>query len=174
MFVDKALKVGGFSSEVRNMILTASPRWNMRLWLMGVFPKKWFLLEVLKRGTHFTPTCWSSVSKISLGCLLRILRFKRLRPVLAISHLLYADDMLITYCANLQNAPAIVNSLNIYCSRSGQLNNWKSNVLFSSNLCKSLKRNIKYLLGLKEVRRDAIYLGNNLLFGRNKTKNFGD
>lgn len=51
-------------------------------------------------------------------------------------------------------------------------NSEKSSVIFSGKLCSKLKHIIKAELGFKEMKEGAIYLGNTLIFGKSKIKEF--
>ncbi|KAH7516900.1 hypothetical protein FEM48_Zijuj09G0004100 [Ziziphus jujuba var. spinosa] len=63
-----------------------------------------------------------------------IREIKICRRASAISYLLYADDILVAYRANSQNAKAIQEVLNVYSQWSSQLPNFdKSKILFSKN-----------------------------------------
>lgn len=95
------------------------------------------------------------------------------REAPAISHLLYTDDILISCKANSGNASSIAKVLHKFGLWSGQLANpEKSHLLFSKNEDKKNKRLVKELLGFKELHAYSICLGNTLVFGRNKTKEF--
>lgn len=48
----------------------------------------------------------------------------------------------------------------------------KSNIMFSCNTPLLVKRNIIDLLGLNEMGDKTVYLGNLLIFGKNKSKDF--
>lgn len=48
----------------------------------------------------------------------------------------------------------------------------KANVLFSGKTNLRIQKGVKDILGLKEMTTDTIYLGNSLIFGQNKSKEF--
>lgn len=46
-------------------------------------------------------------------------------------------------------------------------------MMISKNTTRLLKKNIKEKLSLKDLTMNSVYLENNLIFGRNKSKEFG-
>lgn len=90
-----------------------------------------------------------------------------------ISHLMYANDLLIMCRTDLKEAEVIKDCLDKFCSWSGQaINAYKSNILFSKYASRLDRRTIRDILGFKDMGNRAIYLGNSLVLGRNKTKEF--
>lgn len=93
------------------------------------------------------------------------------RNALAISHIMYADDLLIMCRANKEEAMAVNNCFEKYCEWSSQeINGRKSSILFSRFTDKRDIHAIKKIFGFKEMASDSIYLGNHLFSSRNKTK----
>lgn len=85
---------------------------------------------------------------------------------LPISHLFFADDILIFCRANREKVKAVAKCMQQYCDWIGQLvNKVKSGCFFSKNVTGSLKASVKNILSIKELANDAKYLGN-LLFIR--------
>ena len=90
------------------------------------------------------------------------------------SHLLYADDILIACRANKENAITINKALEKFGGWSGQqINSEKSYILFSKNTKMIDRRAVKDVMGFKEMGDKSMYLGNNLVFGQKKSKEFG-
>lgn len=104
----------------------------------------------------------------------RIQGIKICREAPAITHILYADDLLISCRANMLNATAVADVVEQFCCWLGQqVNKDKSHVLLSKNTNRLLKKIIEEKLSLKDLRANSLYLCNNLVFGRNKSKEFG-
>lgn len=100
-------------------------------------------------------------------------RFGRTGP--AISHLFFADDILIFFRANKENVDVINDCLEQYCGWTGQaINVEKSGCFFSRNTRGRTKALVKQILNLREIRNDAKYLGNPFFVGRNKASLFED
>lgn len=96
------------------------------------------------------------------------------RETPAISHLLYADDLVIACRATKQEAAFVRECFKKYCLWSGQLaNEDKSSIYFSKGTDKRVKQGIKRITRLKEMKTTSIYLGNSLILGRSKVKDFG-
>ena len=64
-----------------------------------------------------------------------------------VTHVMYADDILLFSKATRSNATAIMNCIQKYCRWSGQsLNNMKSGVFFSNQIDRDKRRAIKHVL----------------------------
>lgn len=89
----------------------------------------------------------------------------------AISHLMYADDLLVMCSANEKNMRLLkIAQMSIVLG-------WprdKPSIIFSKkkNTNSRANRNIKAQMDLKEMEKQSIYLGNSLILGRNISKDF--
>lgn len=91
----------------------------------------------------------------------------------AVSHIMYADDLLIMGRANKVDASVIKVCFDIYCDWTWQKANLdKSFIILSRNTRAQERRIIKELMGFKEMSNDSVYLGNTFVMGINKTKEF--
>ncbi|XP_056695804.1 uncharacterized protein [Spinacia oleracea] len=91
----------------------------------------------------------------------------------AVSHLLFADDILLFARANRRECQKIVDILNIYEAASGQKINYdKSEVSFSKGVCESRKGELLDILKMKQVDEHAKYLGIPTIIGRSKKSVF--
>lgn len=96
------------------------------------------------------------------------------RNALAISHILFADDILLMCKANQSNANAIATIIESFCVKSGQMvNKDKSHILFSKNTSARTRLTVKCTLSLKDLRNDGICLGNNFIMGKSNVKEIG-
>lgn len=90
-----------------------------------------------------------------------------------ISHLLYADDILVTYKENPENAKVVEKCLELCSTWSGhQANSDKFSLLFSPKRDVKAKRSINTIMGFKTMKKDSFYLGNVLISGRNKPNDY--
>nr|XP_048337066.1 uncharacterized protein LOC125424269 [Ziziphus jujuba var. spinosa] len=116
----------------------------------------------IREGDPLSPFIFILCSEIFSRLMKRnndIQGIKIYRRALAISHLLYVDDILVACRANSQNAKAIQEMLNVYSQWSGQLPSFdKSKILFSKNTPGRSKMSIKELLEFKELKSGSIYL----------------
>ncbi|KAH7514410.1 hypothetical protein FEM48_Zijuj11G0086700 [Ziziphus jujuba var. spinosa] len=133
----------------------------------------------IRQGDPLSPILFILCSEILSRLLLkeedqdRLHGIKVDRNAPAISHLMYADDLIISCRANHRDATIIKECLSYFCSWSGQeVNEEKSNIFFSRSTPRKAKMAIKEILGFKDLGTSTIYLGNSLVFGRNKTKEF--
>ncbi|PKU67952.1 Putative ribonuclease H protein [Dendrobium catenatum] len=89
-----------------------------------------------------------------------------------ISHLLYADDILIFSNTKEDNIKKIKKIMEKYCCWTGQIiNKNKSSLIFSKNTCRRRKKKISMLLGIKESK-DLYYLGIKLTQRRRSASDF--
>ncbi|KAF3455230.1 hypothetical protein FNV43_RR05678 [Rhamnella rubrinervis] len=103
----------------------------------------------------------------------RIQCIKLSKAVLAVSHLLYADDMLLSCKANNINAANLNNSLSKYSMWFGQQSNPdKSNIFFSPRTKSVIRKKVNVILGFKEMGARVVYLGNALLFSHKRAKEY--
>ena len=90
-----------------------------------------------------------------------------------ITHVMYADDILLFSKATRSNATAIISCIRKYCLWSGQsLNNMKSGVFFSKQTDWNKQRAIKHVLQMRSLKKDAIYLGSPLFLTKARSKDF--
>lgn len=91
----------------------------------------------------------------------------------AITHLSFADDLLVFCRANIREAREVDSFLKMYCCWSGQLvNKHKSFIYFSPNTLPEVKSAVSNALMLHTMKKDSHYLGLPLFWGRDKTKYF--
>jgi hypothetical protein len=108
----------------------------------------------------------------SLG-LIHDIKMARMCP--SISHLLFADDVIIFSKANPSEAEAILRCLNIYSAWSGQhINMSKSAIFFSKNCKSSIKAVVNDILHLALIPYRAKYLGIPLFMHKSKKESFID
>ncbi|KAI0496381.1 hypothetical protein KFK09_022697 [Dendrobium nobile] len=83
-----------------------------------------------------------------------------------ISHLLYADDVMVFVEARISNVKVIKEIIKKYCNWTGQkVNTAKSGLLFGKAVNTRMKRKIKNILGYKEVK-EFCYLVSKLVLRR--------
>lgn len=86
---------------------------------------------------------------------------------------MYADDLLIMCRVKPQEAEVVNAYFKKYYEWFGQQANMeKSSIVFSKNSSRRDKKFIKEILGFKEMGSNSVYLGNSLIMGKNKPKDF--
>jgi len=77
-----------------------------------------------------------------------------------VSHLLFADDSLLFFQANIASAQEIIDVMNIYCQASGQqINIDKSSIHFAKGVPNSTREQIKNILAVQNESLSEKYLG---------------
>lgn len=167
----------GFDEEVRRMVFSCLSTVKYTLLVNGnqvgtVEPRRG-----LRQGDPLSPYLFIICAEVLSRLAARdqsIQGIKISNHVPPISHILFADDILFMSRANAANAKAIAGIIEQFCVGSGQLvSKDKSHIFFSKNTNPRTRKEIKCILGIKDLKNGTIYLGNSLVVGRNKTKEFG-
>jgi len=86
---------------------------------------------------------------------------------LQISHLLFANDLLLFAEASIKQAHCIMHCLDLFCQASGQkINSQKTEIYFSKNVYQQLKEDILQHTGYNHVNNMGWYSGANISPGR--------
>ncbi|GMP80470.1 hypothetical protein CsSME_00035555 [Camellia sinensis var. sinensis] len=131
----------------------------------------------LRQGDPLSPYLFILVADVLSNLLSKSLRgrqisgFKIARHCPTLSHLLFADDVLLFLKADISECQKVLDLLSTYCVALGQLINFdKSSVRFSSNVSPSLCSSICTLSGLQVSLPNAKYLGLPLFWERSKAE----
>ena len=90
-----------------------------------------------------------------------------------VSHLFFADDIILFCRAQEEECQKILDILALYERGSGQkINRDKTNIFFSSNTFPDMEDRIQAILGVLVIRRYEQYLGLPALVGRAKKQSF--
>ena len=80
-----------------------------------------------------------------------------------ISHLLFADDLLLFAEASIEQSHCIMHCFNLFCEASGKkINNQKTQIFFSKNVDQQLRDDILHHTGYTPVIHLGKYLGANI------------
>jgi hypothetical protein len=84
----------------------------------------------------------------------------KVAPSPMVSHLLFADDSLLFFRANMESAQEINDILRIYCNASGQqVNMDKSSIHFAKGCQENMRQGIMSILNVHNVSLNEKYLG---------------
>lgn len=129
----------------------------------------------IRQGDPISPTLFTIVADLLSRLIARLEESGRLngikiaRSCPQITHLLYADDLVIYLQANVEEAREVVTCLTTYCQWTGQsISQMKSSVHFSANTPVAVKTAVCDILGIQECMHNGTYLGN--LFCNFKSK----
>lgn len=174
-FVDKAFEAWGFSKEIRFMIFYCVSTVSYEILVTGRVAGRVEPAKVLRQGDPLSPYLFILNAEVLSRLIANetgIHGISVSRGALPITHLLYADDLLLA--SREINANAMVKCLNYFCVWfSQQVNTDQSSIMFSKNTKPVAQRTIKMIFGFKEMRGEGEYLGNFLIFGKNKERSFG-
>lgn len=92
-----------------------------------------------------------------------------------VSHLMFADHLVVFCRANIREARVVDTILQTYCGWSGQLvNKHKSAIYFSPNTLPEVIAAISDVLHLKRMKSDCKYLGLPMFWGKSKKTHFSE
>lgn len=133
-------------------------------------------LRRLRQRDPFSPflfiLCMDILSQL-LEAKKKVKGIKISREAFVVNHLMYADDLLLVGRASLENATAMWDCLELFCTWFRyKVNKGKSSILYSPNTGRIIKRKVKDLWGLRKLKDNTIYLGNSLIQSRNQTREF--
>ncbi|KAL0006983.1 hypothetical protein SO802_008485 [Lithocarpus litseifolius] len=90
-----------------------------------------------------------------------------------ISHVMYADDVILFSKASKKDAESLVRTVEKYCRWSGQaINKSNSGVFFSKHTQSQTRRSIKGILQVKNLKKEAVYLRAPMFLSRAPSKDF--
>lgn len=177
--VMKALNAWGFSLEVQQIIRNCLDTVQYSLLLNGDISGTFSPSRGLRQGNLLSPFIFILCSELLTRLLLkeenegRLHGIKVSRNAPAISHLMFADDLLMMFKANKEEVLAFKRTLDMFFGWFGQEANVnKSSILFSKNTTKENRVAIRSIIGFKDMPKVSVYLGNSLLYSRNMIKNF--
>ncbi|XP_072999916.1 uncharacterized protein [Typha latifolia] len=174
-FIYDALKVFGFPMDFIRLIRAFLSSASLAVEINGNANDYFTLTRGIRQGYSLSPYLFIIGSNV-LSLLLedelmnaRIKGIKIARGASALSHLMFADDLLIFGKARMKEEAMIKDYIDIYCSWSGQaINLEKFAILFSFKIEADRRNQIMALLKFKNLDRKDKYLGNSMLLPRSK------
>ena len=91
----------------------------------------------------------------------------------AVTHVMYADNIVLFSKTTKNDAEILTKCLDRYRDWSGQsINRSKFGIVFSKHTCSSSRRAIKHQFQMRNLKKEAIYLGAPLFLSRSPSKDF--
>ncbi|XP_026410805.1 uncharacterized protein LOC113306033 [Papaver somniferum] len=176
-FLIKVLDSFGFSKEFCNLIIQCVSITSISMLLNGSPCDQFKPTRGIRQGDPLSPYLFILAMEYLSRSLLvaetnkSITGIKVSRKSLLISHLFFADDILIFGQANMQHLDHILHTLQEFGKLSGQILNFdKSCVYFIKNLSPNDCANLARALNMYLVSDSEKYLGAPLLLGHSKIK----
>ncbi|KAF9592580.1 hypothetical protein IFM89_016031 [Coptis chinensis] len=178
-FVDNIFEKLGFSNKWRHMIHQCLSTVSFQIMLNGSPLEKINPERGLRQGDPLSPYLFILVSEALSRLIaqaeakeeLHGVKIRRNSP--ALTHLLYADDLILFIKANLAESGQLKHILECYCRASGQKINYeKSSVFFSRNVSYRQKIKLKRFWRMKNFQPKEKYLGVPIMLSRKKAEDF--
>lgn len=133
----------------------------------------------LRQGDPLSPYLFIMVMETLSRLFYRAEQQKEIKPMRVsrngptISHLFFADDLLVMCRAGAKDVTYCKSILDKFCEWSGQeVNTSKSGVFFSKKTSGQTRREVKQILGMRKLKAEANYLGNPLFVKRKRSESF--
>ncbi|KAF5468900.1 hypothetical protein F2P56_013011 [Juglans regia] len=172
-FLLNVLKSFGFSSQFCNLVKECVQTPWFSIMMNGTYKGFFQPARGLRQGDPLSPYLFIIMEEMLSRLLCKNFEEGRIgcfsHPVGApiVSHLLYADDLLVFVTGGKQSVLKLMNTLEVYEKWSGQLiNKEKSTFFFSKSISTARRRNLKRTTGLVEGNFPLTYLGVPLVSGR--------
>ncbi|XP_031120802.1 uncharacterized protein LOC116024038 [Ipomoea triloba] len=178
-FLRRMLHALGFAERWINLIMLCVTTVSYNFMINGVNSEHVLPTRELRQGDPLSPylfiICADGLSlflqKVEREGLIHGCRVARGAP--SISHLFFADDSLLFFKANSQEAGVIKHCLEVYENLSGQSVNFhKSSVCFSRNTSEDQRHEVAQVLGVVQAPNFGKYLGLPAFVGRNRRTAF--
>lgn len=177
VFLTTILSKFRFSHKLISLVLRCVSIDSVELLLNGSVFSKLEMKKCLRQGDPLSPFLFIIYSKLLSRLFMKLenegrihgIKLDRSSP--AITHLMFADDVLVFCRANPNEVKEVFECLNSYCKWTGQkVHIAKSGCFFSKNINGKTKASIKKIFGINELSKDSTYLGNPLFTNKTLTQ----
>ncbi|XP_060969524.1 uncharacterized protein LOC133036798 [Cannabis sativa] len=165
-FLISVLHQIGFGSPFIDWIKACISVAEIKLLLNGSVVGKFSPERGLRQGDPLSPSLYIMAAEALSHLLIKkeneggLKGFKLARNGTPITHLMFADDIILFGEASAREARSLLDCLESYCHSSGQkINFLKSSVCFSKGVSARKAQSIATILGVRRMNRSATYLG---------------
>ncbi|CAL1367787.1 unnamed protein product [Linum trigynum] len=172
-FLEETLMLAGIPTQCVNIIMQCVTSVEMQVLWNGGETDPFSPTRGIRQGCPLTPYLFTLCIERLSHIIDRKVRDKKWKPVLLsvggppLSHLFFADDLVLFAEASVEQADCILSCLNAFCVASGELvSKDKSRVFFSKNTKMHARTNICSRLGIQPTNDLGKYLGVPVIHGR--------
>ncbi|CAN6571052.1 unnamed protein product [Malus baccata var. baccata] len=165
-FLEATMEKMGFCSQWRKLIMGCVTSVKFAVILNGHPGNKFAPSRGLRQGDPLSPYLFLLIGEVLSRLIQDAVEKKSLDGIKlgitgsVLSHIFFADDMLIFLRANEKNCRNLVNLLKAFCDASGQeVNLQKSNVFFGANTSVRVSEELGSILGMPVLDNPGSYLG---------------
>ncbi|CAN6707535.1 unnamed protein product [Malus baccata var. baccata] len=174
-FLEATMEKMGFCSQWRKLIMGCVTSVKFAVILNGHPGNKFAPSRGLRQGDPLSPYLFLLIGEVLSRLIQDAVEKKSLDGIKlgitgsVLSHIFFADDMLIFLRANEKNCRNLVNLLKAFCDASGQeVNLQKSNVFFGANTSVRVSEELGSILGMPVLDNPGSYLGVSACWGCSK------
>ncbi|XP_057739925.1 uncharacterized protein LOC130957039 [Arachis stenosperma] len=178
-FIEKVLEEFGVPDQLKNIILCCVSSISYKILWNGCKTEAFLPTRGIRQGDPMSPYLFvMAMEKLSHLIEENVVRsdwepMRVGREGPSISHLLFADDLLLFAEASTQQIDNIGRVLDLFCTVSGlKINQAKTTISFSKNVEQSLKDNITNKCNFKETVELGKYLGAMITNGKTQKRDF--
>lgn len=178
-FLKEVLLRFGFNETFTSWIMACVTTVSFEVLINGGKYNQFKPSRGVRRGDTMSPYLFILAQEFLSRLLDQEFHFKKISGVKAnlnepaITHVMYADDIVLFSKATRMEAMAINECLDIYYKWSGQcINRSKSGMYFSKHTPRQTTRGIKQIFRMKGLKKDFIYLGAPMFLSRSPSKDF--
>ena len=178
-FIQAVLLQFGFNDTFTNWIISCISSISFEVLVNGGKFERFMPSRGLRQGDPLSPYLFILGQEVLSRMLDHELRLKKISGIKTsisgptITHVMYANDIVLFSKASGKDAASLNRVLEKYCSWSGQaLNRNKSRVFFSRHTHSHTRRSVKNILHIKKLKKDAVYLGAPMFLSKAPSKDF--
>ncbi|XP_028785542.1 uncharacterized protein LOC114741444 [Neltuma alba] len=179
-FIQEVLEEMGMKEKCRDLLMRCIKSVGTRLLWNGEKTEAFLPSRGIRQGDPLSPYVFVLVMERLTHIIQeaerkgewKAIRIGRRGP--SVTHLMFADDLLLFGEATLQQIKVVKDCLRRFGEASGQKVNFaKSAILFSKNVSANKKESLAREAGFRVTEDLGIHLGVPTYYGRNKTRSFG-